>query len=121
MSIPEDALGFGETHYRWRPDVKRLVKRFQHRYDTAANTYVDHPTGWHLDDRSVDFWSPAGRGWAISPAVGHKIFIRLRRRRRPPWWRWLIWQGVIYFPDGTSRVYEDPNDQHYDHVHVTFW
>src|SRR5215207_11615064 len=58
--------GRGATHYNWRPDVRRLVDYIEYWYATAANTYYNHPTGWWLDDVSVDFWSPWGRG---SPSI----------------------------------------------------
>jgi hypothetical protein len=114
-------VAFGATHYNWRPDVHRLVRRFQFLYRTKANTYKDHPTGMHLDAVSVDFWAPAGRGVDIAHSVGDRIFRRLRRRRRAPYYRWIIWRGRIYYPNGTDYRYQDLSDQHFDHVHVTFW
>lgn len=114
-------MAFGATHYRWRHDVARLVDRFEARYRTKANTYEDHPTGMHLDAVSVDFWAPGGRGVAIAPSVGTRIFRRLLHRGGAPSFRWIIWQGRIYYPTGLSAPYKDPQDQHYDHVHVTFW
>ena len=112
---------FGDTHYNWREDVARLVRRFEQRFKTKANTYVDHPTGFGLDDRSVDFWAPRGRGVSISPRTGQAIFRRLRHRERPPDYRWIIWKGHIYYGNGGVEPYDDPLDQHFDHVHVTFW
>jgi hypothetical protein len=110
------------THYNWRPDVRALVNRVENRFRTKANTYNEHPTNWRpkLDAVSVDFWSPAGRGRPINPAVGHAIvrYVRFNDPNRPPI-RWYIWQGLIHDP--TPRRYWDRNDLHFDHVHFTFW
>ena len=111
---------FGATHYRWRADVKRLVRRYEARFQTKANTYDDHPTGWHLDNVSVDFWAPAGRGYSIDPQVGLRIVHKLKEGQHRHPWRWLIYRGRIQYPSGYSQAYWDPTDQHFDHVHVTF-
>ncbi len=120
--------GIGATHYNWRWDVADLVARVESEFWTAANTYFDHPTGWGLDHVSVDFWSPDGRGWDIDPGVGDQIVNYIWHDPNPPWLRWYIWQGVIWVcpvPGDASQCYsyfyEDPFDQHFDHVHCTFW
>lgn len=114
-------MGFGETHYRWREDVAELVKHFEGRFNTKANTYEDHPTGMGLDAVSVDFWSPQGRGWPISRRTGNHIFRALRNRSRHPRVRWIIWKGYVYPAGGDRYRYQDAQDQHDDHLHVTFW
>jgi hypothetical protein len=114
------------THYNWRPDVRALVNRVENRFRTKANTYNEHPSNWRpkLDAVSVDFWSPAGRGRPINPAVGNAIERYVFNDRNPPWIRWYIWQGEIWEDLGSvgrKRPYWDKNDMHYDHVHFTFW
>jgi hypothetical protein len=115
--------GRGATHYNWRPDVWALVTYIQYWYSTAANTYYDHPTGWWLDDVSVDFWSPWGRGSPIDPYVGDAIWNDVFYDPNPPWIRWVIWRGWMWDWTGTWTWYPDidPWDPHFDHVHFTFW
>lgn len=115
--------GRGATHYNWRPDVRALVTYIQYWYSTAANTYYDHPTGWWLDDVSVDFWSPWGRGSPIDPYVGDAIWNDVFYDPNPPWIRWVIWRGWMWDWTGTWTWYPDidPWDPHFDHVHFTFW
>lgn len=117
----EARIALGATKYKWRPDVAALVDRFERRYATKGNTYDDHPTGWNLDEVSVDFWSPRGRGYNIRTEVGNQIHHRLLYRGLEPNFRWIIWYGIIYYPGGAHQRYWDPADLHYDHVHVTFW
>lgn len=114
------------THYNWRPNVRALVNRVERRFATKANTYNEHPTGWHpkLDAVSVDFWSPAGRGRPINRDVGFAIVRYVFNDPNPPWIRWYIWQGDIWEDlgrVGRKRQYWDKNDMHFDHVHFTFW
>lgn len=111
---------FGTTHYRWRRDIKRLVRRYERRFPTKCNTYHDHPTGWHLDATSVDFWAPAGRGYPIDAGVGLRIVQSVERHDDRHPYRWLIYRGKIRYPSGVVQSYWDETDQHYDHVHVTF-
>jgi hypothetical protein len=129
--------GLGPTHFNWRPDVEwyiynRVLPHITGVFGfqaTEPNTYVNHPTGWWLDDRSVDFWSEFGRGDPIHPSVGHEIVNFVWNDPNPPWIRWYIWQGWIYVipwdwigsGNYISYPYEDLSDQHFDHVHVTFW
>jgi hypothetical protein len=112
---------FGATTYDWRPDVQKYVDHVERRYNTKCNTYVDHPTGWWLDDVSVDHWAPQGRGWAIDKRTGDAIARALRKRSKAPYVRWYIWQGWVHVPGQPRYRYTDPQDMHYDHVHVTFW
>jgi hypothetical protein len=122
-------MALGATHYNWRWDVRALVDRVLYWYpDASANTYYDHPTGWGLDDRSVDFWHWWGRGYDIDYYVGEGIVNYVWYDPNPPWIRWYIWQGVIWVcpvPADASQCYWDwywdPWDLHYDHVHFTFW
>lgn len=117
------------THYNWRWDVAELAHRVENLFATAANTYNDHPTGQGLDAVSVDFWSPWGRGSDIDTGVGFAIVNYVWNDPNPPWIRWYIWQGWEYdvpydwIGSGNyiSYPYEDPFDQHFDHVHFTFW
>ena len=132
--------GLTPTHFNWRWDVANLVASVQNSFFTLGNTYFNHPTGQWLDAVSVDFWSPfigwdgvSGRGNDIDPGVGHQIvdFVWFNHDGNPenPWVRWYIWQGWEYDQPwewrGTgnyiSYPYPDPNDQHFDHVHFTFW
>jgi hypothetical protein len=122
-------VAFGATHYNWRPDVGRLARRWRAIYRVSSNTYFGHGTttstgtlpGPRLDAVSIDFWHRAGRGHPIPYSKGSRIFRRLRVRRGRPYYRYIIWWGRIYYPNGTDYPYPDQQDQHHDHVHVTFW
>jgi hypothetical protein len=122
--------GVGATHYNWDWDVEgyiygRILPYITATFGfeaTAPNTYVDHPNGWRLDNRSVDFWNPAGRGFPIDFTVGEAIvnYVMNIDGNNPPFTSWYIWQGVIWDNFYGYRWYWDENDLHYDHVHFTF-
>jgi hypothetical protein len=113
-------MGLGPTHYRVLPVLKRVADRIVSRVGGTWNTYLDHPTGYHLDDISIDFWGPGGRGDPIGRLRGWRVsrrLIRLNRKGLPICyirWRHRIWHprtGWYFFnPDGIS---------HDDHVHFT--
>jgi hypothetical protein len=117
-TLPDSAL---------RPDVRKVAHRFERHFGVSSNTYVGHgtSTSTHTGDnsrqnRSVDFWSPIGRGAPIKPEIGNRIVQRLRRRKKDPQFQYIIWQGWILYPSGVRFAYMDRNDLHFDHVHVTF-
>jgi len=123
-------MAHGATLWTWDSDVESYI------YDrilphvtavfgyeaTAPNTYVGHPDGWNLPYRSVDFWSPDGRGYDINYYVGEEIvnFVMNIDAANPPWVSWYIWQGWIWDNYNGGRWYWDLNDLHCDHVHFTF-
>lgn len=111
---------FGPTHFRWRPDIKRLVKRYERRYPTKANNYEGHTGRAELEPSSVDFWAPDGRGVPIAPEVGLKIMQRVIRQHAKRPYRYVIYRGYLHLPSGAVQPYWDASDQHFDHVHVTF-
>lgn len=111
---------FGPTHYRWRKDIQRRVKRYERRYPTKANNYEGHTGVPAFEPSSADFWAPAGRGYPINPVVGLKIMHRIIRRGDIAPYRYVIHRGYLHYPNGTIQPYWDPSDQHYDHVHVTW-
>lgn len=117
----EVAPGFGPTSWSWRADVERLAWRFARRYSVAPNTYVDHPPGMHLDTVSIDFWGPGGRGDFINRRTARHIVRRLRNRKKAPHFRWIIFDRVGWYPDGTTFTPPGGDSWNAGHVHVTFW
>jgi hypothetical protein len=122
--------GLGATHFNWRGDVANFVGHIENSFSTWGNTYVNHPTGFGLDDVSVDFWAPfigwdgvSGRGNPIDPAVGQAVWDYVFFGNFPPFIRWGIWQGWMwdYFDGWIWYCDIDPFDCHFDHVHFTFW
>lgn len=108
------------THWDVRRAAKRVANRLQNSLATRWNTYYDHPVGYALDDISVDFWGPSGRGDPITPSVGEKICARLLGNIDDRPIAWLIWNGRIWTPQNGWQPYNGWSGMHKDHVHVTF-
>lgn len=113
-------LTSGQTHWDVKPKVRRISERFAARNPITWNTYKDHPKGYHLDDVSVDYWGPSGRGDPISQHIGTLIAGRLLQRRARTPIAWLIWNGRIWQSSTGWQPYNGWQGMHYDHVHVTF-
>lgn len=111
---------FGPTHYRWRRDIARLVKRYERRYPTRGNNYDGHTGVDAFEPSSVDFWAAQGRGFAIDPVTGLKIMHHVIRHQSKHPFRYVIHRGYLHWPSGATQPYKDPTDQHFDHVHVTW-
>jgi hypothetical protein len=112
---------FGPTHYDVRPDVRRLVEAVASDTDTSWNTYTDHPAPYWLDDISVDFWDPTGRGVPIGSYRGWQVcrhLIRQSRLHLPICY--IRWRGRIWHPNTPWYDFNPDGISHNDHVHVTF-
>jgi hypothetical protein len=116
------ASELGATHWRLRPDVRRVADLLTSLYPASRwNTYVDHPfPGW--DHVSFDLWGEGGRGHAIPIRTGELALQSLLNIRRKPLLRhwifrhdwWTSWGGEgIWVPDDHSGWLR--------HLHVTFW
>lgn len=114
------------TNFDWRWDVKAKVDKYLSEFPHVyANTYWHHPPPPHAprDRDSVDFWDCNGRGYAIDPATGDRLFDRIMRDNASPAVEWIIWRRKLYAawngwrgePFGT-----DSFSWHDDHIHVTF-
>lgn len=113
-------MAFGETHYKVEERLYRRSSKLKTAYGGTWNTYYDHPTGYGLDSTSVDHWGPGGRGAPVSEARGQRIFMAIQRFAPTLPYRWLIWNGYIYYGNGTSETYDGLGGPHKDHVHVTY-
>lgn len=113
-------MALGPTHYRVKPLVRRRANALVERYGGTWNTYLDHPTGYHLDDVSVDFWGEGGRGVPIGPARGQKIVDQLLATIQLTPVAWIIWRGRAWRPHTGWRDYPGWLGLHMGHVHCTF-
>ena len=114
--------GLGATHYRWRPDVRRVVSRVEaHFPGVKCNTYVDHPfPGW--DSVSVDAWGAGGRGDPLRPDQARRVrrfFLHLAGAPGVRHWilehtLWTSWGGVSYWRP-------NDHDNALRHFHITYW
>lgn len=111
---------FGPTHYRWRRDIRRRVKRYERRYPTLANNYEGHTGNPALEPSSADFWGLSGRGFPIDAHVGLRLMHEVIRRGPKEPFVYVIHRGVLHWPSGATQPYRDPTDQHFDHVHVSW-
>lgn len=112
----------GPTHYRFRPDVARVVHLVEARFRRVrGNTYVDHPwPGW--DNVSVDFWDAAGRGFPIARRTGYEVLdYLLTISKLPPLRHWIYRHGLWTSFGGSSWWPANDHSGRLRHVHVTFW
>lgn len=114
--------GLGATHYQWRPDVLRVVKKIQSRWPgVRVNTYHNHPwPGW--DGRSIDVWGVGGRGHAIPLQTGYAIRDYLMELPGTPYIRHTIYGHALWTSWG-GYSHWGPDDHSHDlrHLHVTYW
>lgn len=112
----------GPTHYRFRPDVARVVRLVEARFPgVRGNTYVDHPwPGW--DNVSVDFWWRGGRGDPIPRDIGRAVLeYLLEISNRPTIRHWIYLHTLWTSFGGVSTWRADDHSGNLRHVHVTFW
>jgi hypothetical protein len=132
------------THYNWRPDVARLVRKYQARfpYQTFANTYVWHPPysppaiTRRYDSQSVDFWGGGRvdgrytgyRGKPLPREIGKRLFREIWDDPEGPRIWWVIYWGRMWVnPAFGGRGWgpspwgpPDSDPGHYKHIHCTF-
>jgi hypothetical protein len=112
----------GATHYRWRPDVRRIVQLTESRFSRVkANTYVAHPwPGWSYV--SVDWWARRGRGYPIERDVGEQLLAYLLNLPGLPPLRHYIWQHTLWTSWGGKSLWRpDDHSGRLRHLHMTFW
>jgi hypothetical protein len=119
--VEVDQLGFGSTHWNVRADVAAIASRVRRRYGVTWNTYHDHPPGFALDNVSVDFWGPNGRGDELRTAKIQRMGRRILRMRERPAIRWIIAERRIWTPADGWRAYSYRPTWDRGHLHVTFW
>lgn len=110
---------FGPTHYNVKPHVRTVANRIANRLNTSWNTYTDHPQPYWLDDISVDFWGPRGRGHRIGMVKGWRVARHLIERNEIPVC-YIRWQHRIWHPKSGWYYFNPDGISHNDHVHVTF-
>jgi len=112
------------TRYNWRSDVEAVARYLVDTYGVWCNTYVDHPPGWAADERSMDVWASAGRGYTIDPTVGQAIFDDIFNNGKEPWINWVIWWGSMWSMgggwEGAPWGPPDSDPGHFSHIHFTF-
>ncbi len=128
------------THFNWRPDVARLVRKYQARFpwQTYACTYHWHPPydppniTRRYDAVSVDFWGggfingtyTGYRGKPIPRALGHRLFDLIWDDDEPPPIYWIIWDDDMWVRGrGWMPAPYGPPDsdwRHRKHLHCTF-
>ena len=111
----------GPTSWQLDDDVRRVANNAIRGRPASWNTYIGHGLGWTAQERTVDFWAPQGRGWPISPRVGTNILKYLWNLPGAPYINRYIWQGQIWIHDIGIQAYWDPQDLHFDHLHVGYW
>jgi SLT domain-containing protein/phage-related protein len=101
----------------WDPDVAQIVSQISGRLGGAStpNTYEGHPGG---ETRSVDWWDAAGCPNNIAYETGNEIE-GIVTSDFADQLTYYIWQGTIH-GWGRADPYDDPSDQHFDHIHTTF-
>jgi hypothetical protein len=112
----------GATHYRWRPDVQRVVSRVEAHFGRVkCNTYYGHPfPGW--GSVSVDAWDLGGRGDPLPHDLGLRVlrfFLQVPNSPAIRHWifehkLWTSWGGVSYWR-------ADDHDGWERHFHITYW
>jgi hypothetical protein len=106
--------GLGPTTHNWSPLMQGYKSQLDKEFPgTTRNTYVGHPGG---EQNSMDNWGAGGRGSNIDPGTGDAISSWIQGNVDQL--NWLIWKGRILDASGWGS-YNDPNDQHFDHVHFT--
>jgi hypothetical protein len=114
--------GLGATRFRWRADVRRVVRAVEANFPTVrANTYVGHPwPGWGRV--SVDFWGPGGRGDPIPLHTGHRVRAFIFHRPGLPMIRHTIYLHQLWTSFGGYSFWgADDHSDELRHVHVTYW
>ncbi len=140
IELPERMQSYQDehpTHFNWRADVRALVNKYQairrFRWKTYANTYWDHPPGYHLDAVSVDFWGggldASGRylgyrGKQLPKELGDDLHKTIFNDPALPRIWWIIWQGWLWTDTGGWQKAPwgpaDSDPDHLLHIHVTF-
>jgi predicted chitinase len=102
--------------------IRRVLGTWQGR--VWANTYVDHPPGFGMDDVSVDFWDYAGRAVSLDSTIGKEILDWIFNDQNAPWINWCIYQGYIWTDGVGWQEYWDTDPWsdagHWHHLHITF-
>jgi hypothetical protein len=135
------------THFRWRWDVRQMVKKTQAKwpFKTYINTYWDHPPDFQVprrwppgfyDSLSFDVWGgglvngiyQGKRGKPLDPELGDKIFAYLFNYAGLPDIDWIIYKGRMWWNQrtgghGWQAAPWGPDDSdagHWHHIHVTY-
>lgn len=108
------------THWNVRADLYENAQAVSGRFGTTWNSYYDHPPGYNLDHRSVDFWGLNGRGDPLPEGVGDPLVAWVVGESVNITVQWLIWFGWIWTPEDGWSPYPGWQGTHHDHVHVTF-
>lgn len=114
------AMQWGATSWSVRADVRRVAIETCSRFRTTWNTYENHPPGLGLDEVSVDFWGPGGRGDRLGRLTRRRIARYLRRRKGAPHYRWIINGQRGYYPSGARFTPPGGAEWNAGHVHVTY-
>jgi predicted chitinase len=114
------------TRYTWASLVDDYIRRVlgMHPGKVWANTYIDHPPGFGMDDVSVDFWDYAGRAASLDSTIGREILNWIFNDQNPPWINWCIYEGYIWTDGVGWQEYWDTDPWsdagHWYHLHITF-
>ena len=112
--------------YTWASLVDDYIRCILGMYPGSvwANTYVDHPPGFGMDDVSVDFWDYAGRAASLDSTIGREILNWIFNDQNAPWINWCIYEGYIWTDGVGWQEYWDTDPWsdagHWYHLHITF-
>lgn len=113
------------TRYFFTPGVAAFLKDLAKRFpNISVNTYVGHPPGWEQYERvSFDVWDRRGRGYALDPEVGLRVWRYLWDYEGAPYWEWGIYRGKIWTRStGWGPAPSGPPDsdpRHDKHIHIS--
>lgn len=113
--------------YAWRTRVAEMIRKTYDKFGWDSihiNTYHDHPPGLGRDYTSFDVWDRKGRGHALDPVLGQKVFDFLFNYEGLPNIEWCIYKGSMWSvrngwtisPPGPA----DSDPRHDRHIHITY-
>lgn len=118
-------MSLGATHWDVTPDTHLAAQEVVARFGGSWNTYRGHGLPPAKGERkTVDFWNPPGRGYALDEARGDAMVAWLlgQHQVRPIailiWWSWVWRPGVGWKPYSGFQGNHGPGRD--AHIHVGF-